>query len=153
LPVQVNAEKPRVVNPLQGEAVSFLGFDLRRVLNRRQHPYILRTPRKKARLAIKAEIRQIMRESGAQPLPAIIQRLNPGLAGWVHDCRVANANRAFGEVRDYVEMKVRTLLTRRKRRRKRSIGWKRWSNQYLYGVLGLDGDWTLPPLKSAEAYR
>ena len=114
---------------------------------------MLLTPRKKAWLAIKAEIRQIMRESGAQPVPAIIQRINPVLAGWVHYCRVANSNRAFGEVRDYVEMKVRTLLSRRKRRHKRSIGWKRWSNEYLYSVLGLYWDWTLQPLKSAETYR
>jgi RNA-directed DNA polymerase len=94
-----------------------------------------------------------MRESGAQPLPAIIQRLNPILAGWVYYFREANSNRAFGEVRDDVEMKVRTLLTRRKRRRKRSIRWKRWSNQYLYGVLGLYWDWKLQPLMRAEAYR
>ena len=106
-----------------------------------------------ATVAIKVEVRQIMRESGAQPVPAIIQRINPVLAGWVHYFRVANSNRAFGEVRDYVEMKVRTLLSRRKRRHKRSIGWKRWSNQYLYGVLGRYWDWTLQPLKGAEAYR
>jgi RNA-directed DNA polymerase len=153
LQVQVNAEKTRVVNTRQGEAFSFLGFDVRRVLNRRQQPYVLLTPRKKARLASKAEIRQIMRESGAQPVPAIIQRINPVLAGWVHYFRVANSNRAFGEVRDDVEMKVRTLLSRRKRRRKRSIGWKRWRNEDLYSVLGLYWDWTLQPLKSAEAYR
>jgi hypothetical protein len=60
-------------------------------------------------LSIKAEIRKIVRESGAQLVPAIIQRLNPVLAGWVRYFRVANSNRAFGEVRDYVEMKVRTL--------------------------------------------
>jgi RNA-directed DNA polymerase len=153
LQVQVNAEKTRVVNTPQGEAFSFLGFDFRRVLNRRQQPYILLTPRKKARLAIQAEVRKIVRESGAQPVPAIIQRLNPVLAGWVHYFRVANSNRAFGEVRDYVEMKVRTLLSRRKRRQKRSIGWKRWSNEYLYGVLGLYWDWQLQPLKNAVAYR
>jgi hypothetical protein len=45
-----------------------------------------------------------------------------------------------------VEMKVRTLLTRRKRRHKRSIGWRRWSNEYLYDVLGLYWDWKLQPL-------
>jgi hypothetical protein len=40
-------------------------------------------------------------------------------------------------VRDYLEMKIRTLLTRRKRRRKTSIGWWRWSNAYV-GKLGCD---------------
>ena len=56
-------------------------------------------------------------------------------------------------MRDYTEMKVRTLLTRRKRRRKRSIGWKRWSNEYVYGVLGLYWDWKIQPLEGAEVYR
>ena len=39
------------------------------------------------------------------------------------------------------------------RRRKRSIGWQRWSNEYLYGVLGLYWDWKVHSLKSAEGYR
>lgn len=64
-----------------------------------------------------------------------------------------NASRAFSEVRDYTEMKVRTLLTRRKRQRKRSVGWRRWSNEYLYDVLGLYWDWKIRPLPSAERYE
>jgi hypothetical protein len=153
LQVQGNADKTRVVNTLEGNAVSFLGFDVRRVLNRRQQPSMLLTPRKKARVASKAEVRKSVRERGAQPVPASIQRLNPVLAGWVRSFRVANANRAFGEVRDDVEMTVRTRLSRRQRRQKRSIGWKRWSHEDLYGVLGLYGDWPLQPLQHAAASR
>ena len=67
--------------------------------------------------------------------------INASLAGWVRYFRVGNSSRAFSEVHEYVEMKVRTLLTRRKRRRKTSIGWRRWSNEYLYGVLGLYWGW------------
>jgi hypothetical protein len=33
-------------------------------------------------------------------------------------------------------------------RQKRSTGWRRWSNEYLYDVLGL---WKVHPLPSAEA--
>ena len=153
LQVQVKADKTPVVNTLQGEACSCLGFDVRRVVNRRQQPSMLLTPRKTARLALKAEVRKMVRESGAPPVPAMIQRLTPVVAGWVHDCRVANSPRAFGEVRDDVAMKVRTRLSRRKRRQKRSIGWKRWSHEDLNGVLGRYGDWQLQPLKNAVAYR
>jgi RNA-directed DNA polymerase len=49
-------------------------------------------------------------------------------------------------------LKVRKWLTRRKRRRKRSIGWRRWSNEYLYGVLGLYWDWKLHPLPGSEDF-
>ncbi|EAR22344.1 group II intron maturase-specific domain-containing protein [Nitrococcus mobilis] len=153
LGVELNEEKMTLVNTLDGEAFSFLGFDLRRVRKRTGNGYlILMTPRKKARLAIKAKIRDIIRRGGAIPATTLVARINAALAGWVNYFRVGNASRAFSEVRDYVEMKVRTLLTRRKRRQKRSVGWRRWSNEYLYDVLGLFWGWHVRPLPSAETY-
>jgi len=104
------------------------------------------TPKKKARKAVKAKVRDIIAGGGATPAAELMKRVNATLAGWVTYFRVGNSSRAFGEVRDYVEMKVRTLLTRRKRRRKRSVGWRRWSNEYLYDVLGLYWDWKIQPL-------
>ena len=147
LGVTLNREKTKIVDTLAGDAFGFLGFDLRRVRNREQTGYfILMTPKKKARKAIKAKIRDLIGRSGAMPAPVLVAQLNAVVAGWVNYFRVGNASRAFSEVRDYLEMKVRTLLTRRTRRRKRSIGWRRWSNEYLYGVLGLYWDWTIHPL-------
>jgi RNA-directed DNA polymerase len=145
--VELNQEKTRVVNTLQGGAFGFLGFDLRRVRKRKGEDYfILMTPKKKARQAVKAKVRDIIGRSGATPMPVVVKQINATLAGWVNYFRVGNASRAFSEVRDYVEMKVRTLLTRRKRRRKSSVGWRRWSNEYLYNVLGLYWDWKIQPL-------
>jgi RNA-directed DNA polymerase len=149
--VELNQEKTEVVNLLQGEAFGFLGFDLRRVRQRSGNGYfILLTPKKKARQAIKAKIRDSIARSGASPMPAVVQQINATLAGWVNYFRVGNASRAFSEVRDYVAMKMRTLLTRRKRRRKSSVGWRRWSNEYLYDVLGLYWDWKIQPLPGVE---
>jgi group II intron reverse transcriptase/maturase len=153
LGVALNPEKTKLVNALRGEAFGFLGFDLRRVPKRQGDGYfILMTPKKQARKAIKAKIRDLIRRAGALPIAVLVQRINSALAGWVNYFRVGNASRAFSEVRDYVEMKLRTLLTRRKRRRKTSVGWRRWSNEYLYGVLGLFWDWKLHPLPGAEAF-
>jgi RNA-directed DNA polymerase len=150
LGVELNREKTRVVDMLKGEAFGFLGFDLRRVRKTNGNGYFLRlTPKKKARKAIKATVRDIIRHSGATPLPKVVAQINAALAGWVNYFRVGNANRAFSEARQYMEMKVRTLLTRRKRRRKTSIGWRRWSNEYLYEVLGLYWDWKVQPLPGA----
>ena len=154
LGVSLNEEKTQIVDMLNGESFSFLGFDFRRVLNRqRTGHFILMTPKKKARKAIKARIREIIKHGGASPAKEIIAKINVALAGWVNYFRVGNSNRAFSEVRDYLEMKVRTLLTRRKRRQKRSVGWRRWSNEYLYEVLDLFWDWKLHPLGNAEAYK
>jgi RNA-directed DNA polymerase len=147
LGVELNLEKTKVVNTLNGEAFGFLGFDLRRVRMRGDSRYfILMTPKKKARKAVKARIRDIIAHGGATPAKDLVKQMNATLAGWVNYFRVGNASRAFSEVRDYVEMKVRTLLTRRKRRRKTTIGWQRWSNEYLYEVLGLYWDWKIQPL-------
>ena len=153
LGVELNTEKTIVVDTLKEDAFGFLGFDLRRVRKRAGNGYfVLMTPKKKARQAIKAKIRDIIRHGGATPMPRLIAKLNATVAGWANYFRVGNASRAFSEVRDYLEMKVRTLLTRRKRRKKRSVGWRRWSNEYLYGVLGLYWDWKTRPLSGAEEF-
>jgi len=121
------------------------------------------TPKKKARKAVKAKIRETIRRGGATPAKMLISQINAILTGWVNYFRVGHSSRAFSDVRDYVEMKVRTLLTRRKRRRKSSVGWRRWSNEYLYGVLGLYWDctgtvlglywdWTVRPLPGAHDF-
>src|ERR1017187_9787418 len=153
LGVELNKEKTKVVGLLNGEAFGFLGFDLRSVRKRRRDGYlILMTPKKKARKAIKSKIRDLIRHGGATPAKMLVAQINAVLAGWVHYFRVGHSSRAFSEVRDYVEMKVRTLLTRRKRRRKSSVGWRRWSNEYLYQVLGLYWDWILHPLPGVETF-
>lgn len=154
LGVHINRDKTRIPNLLKEEAFGFLGFDFRRVPKKKGSGYfILMTPKKKARKAVKTKIRDIIRNSGATPAKEVISKINEVLTGWVNYFRVGNSNRAFSEVRDYVEMKVRTLLTRRKRRQKRSIGWRRWSNEYLYGVLGLYWDWKIHPLKGTDCYK
>src|SRR6185295_7803724 len=153
LGVELNEEKTKVVNLLQGETFGFLGFDLRRVRksNKSKGGYFIRmTPKQKARKAVKAKIRETIRRGGATPAKMLISQINAILTGWVNYFRVGHSSRAFSEVRDYVEMKVRTLLTRRKRRRKSSVGWRRWSNEYLYGVLGLY--WTVRPLPGAHDF-
>lgn len=152
LGVELNKEKTKVVDLLKGEAFGFLGFDLRRARKRQGNGHYLQmTPKKKARKAIKAKVRDIILHSGATPMPKVVAQINASLAGWVNYFRVGNASRAFSEVRDYAEMKVRNLLTRRKRRRKTSVGWRRWSNEYLYGVLRLYWDWKIRPLPGVES--
>jgi hypothetical protein len=154
LGVELNLEKTKVVNVLRGDAFGFLGFDLRRVRARNgDRHFILMTPKKKARTAVKAKVRDIIIRGGATPVLELVRRINVTLAGWVNYFRVGNSSRAFSEIRDYVEMKVRTLLTRRKRRRKSGMGWQRWTNEYLYEVLGLYWDWEIQPLPGLGRYE
>jgi len=152
LGVELNKEKTKVVDLLKGEAFGFLGFELRRSRKRKGGYFIRLTPKKKARTAVKAKIREAIRRGGATPATKLISQINAILTGWVHYFRVGHSSRAFSEVREYLEMKVRNLLTRRKRRRKSSVGWRRWSNEYLYDVLGLYWDWTIQPLPGAKEF-
>ena len=152
--ITTNHDKIRIVDILRGGAVGFLGFDIRRVTKKNGRGYfIVMTLKKKARKAVKAKIRDIIFNSGATPAEAFMSKINEMLTGWVNYFRIGNSSRAFRKIRDYVEMKVRTLLTRRKRCQKRSIGWRRWSNEYLYDVLGLYWAWKIYPLKNVEAYK
>ena len=153
LGVELNKEKTKVVDAQKGESFGFLGFDLRRVRRRKADGYyILLTPKKKARQAIKAKIRDLIERGGATPIKMLVANINAALKGWVAYFRVGHASRAFNEVCDYVEMKIRTLLSRRKRRRKTGGGWQRWSSTYLYETLGLYWDWKTHPLPSALSF-
>jgi len=68
------------------------------------------TPKKKARKAIKAKVRDIVQRSGATPMRKWWRRSMPHLLVGVNYFRVGNASGAFSEVRQYAEMKVRTLF-------------------------------------------
>ena len=83
--VELNQEKTKVVDMLKGEAFGFLGFDLRRVRKRNEgRIFILMTPKKKARKAVKAKIRDIIRRGGATPHARLVKQINATLAGWVN---------------------------------------------------------------------
>ena len=101
LGVEVNLEKPKGVDSIRGETFECLGFECRRVRQRTgEGHFILLTPRQKARLALKARVRELLRRGGATPLTELIGQLNTVLTGWVQDLRVGNASRAFSEIRD-----------------------------------------------------
>jgi RNA-directed DNA polymerase len=83
--VALNREKTKIVNTLTDSAFGFLGFDLRRVRKREKDGYfVLMTPKKKARKAIKAKIREIIVHGGALTAEAIVKKINAALAGWVN---------------------------------------------------------------------
>jgi hypothetical protein len=82
LGVELNLEKTKMVNTLNGEAFGFLGFDLRRVRKRGgDGNFILMTPKKKARKAVQAKIRDIIARGGATPAAEVVNRINAALAG------------------------------------------------------------------------
>ena len=135
LRVEINEEKSRTVDLRKGESFGFLGFEFRRVrsLNGRWRPQY--TPKLKKRTALLAKLRDIVRRYASQPVARVIELINPILRGWVNYFAVGHSARCFAFVKDWVEKKIRRHLMRARKRK--GFGWKRWSSQWLYSVLGL----------------
>ena len=65
----------------------------------------------------------------------VIELINPILRGWVNYFAVGHSSRCFAFIQDWVEKKIRRHLMRARKRQ--GFGWKRWSTEWLYQVLGL----------------
>jgi len=139
LEVEVNAEKSRTVDLVEGESFGYLGFDFRRVRNRSGRWFALRTPKVKKRTELLGKLRGAFRNHRSQPVERVIDEINPILRGWVNYFAHGNSTRCFCYVRDWVEKKVRRHLARNSKRP--GFGWKRWSRRWLTGNLGLYSDY------------
>jgi len=135
LRVEINEEKSRTVDLRKGESFGFLGFEFRRVRSRKGRWRPEYTPKLKKRTALLTKLRDIFRRSESQPVERVIKRINPILRGWVTYFAVGHSARCFAFVKDWVEKKIRRHLMRARQRK--GFGWKRWSSQWIYGVLEL----------------
>ena len=136
----MNLEKTKVVDLKKGGSFSFLGFDFRFTRNREGKAYVSKTPRKKC-IEIGKRVRAVLKANWNKPLKEVIQTVNATISGWVNYFRIGNSNSAFNKVRDYLEMKVRKFVMRRKKLK--GFGWKRWSREEIYGKWGLYNDYRI----------
>jgi RNA-directed DNA polymerase len=139
--VAVNEEKTRTVDLMKGEAFDFLGFRWQRVRGKGGKWFPLYTPLSKKRKELTEKIGRIFSCHRSQPIARVIETINPVLRGWVQYFRVGHASRTFSYIRHWVEMRVRRHLMRARKRR--GFGWKRWSSEWIFRVLGLFDDYTV----------
>lgn len=150
LDLDVNEEKSRIVDLTKGESFGFLGFDFRRVrsLRGRWRPHL--TPKLKKRTALLRKLKEVFRRHRSQPLPWVIQVINPILRGWVQYFRIGNSSYCFAYIRHWVEKKVRRHIMRARKRR--GFGWSKWSMSWVYDKLGLFDEYLVryytPPQKA-----
>src|SRR5512143_270840 len=135
LRVEINEEKSRIVDLRKGGSFGFLGFEFRRVLSlkgvwRPQYP-----PKLKKRTALLAKLRDIFRKFRSQPVERVIELINPILRDWVNYFAIGHSSECFSFIQNWVEKKIRRHMMRARNRK--GFGWKRWSTQWLYEVLGL----------------
>lgn len=98
-------------------------------------------PSKKAMMKIKERIREITNPKKPVKVEEVVRELNPVIRGWVNSFRAGNSSKQFGKIRLYVGQKVRKFM--RRRRSRCGYGYKRYTDEYLYGELGLFKDYRL----------
>jgi RNA-directed DNA polymerase len=135
LRVEINEEKSRIVDLRKGGSFGFLGFEFRRVRSWKGAWRPQYTPKMKNRTAVLEKLRDIFRRFMSQPVRRVIELITPILRGWVNYFAVGNSSRCFSFIKDWVEKKIRRHMMRARNRV--GFGWKRWSKQWLYSVLGL----------------
>jgi RNA-directed DNA polymerase len=141
LRVEINEDKSRTIDLRKGGSFAFLGFEYRLVLgrNKKRRPQFV--PKMKKRTALFAKLREVFRQHVSQPVDEVVKVITPILRGWVNYFRIGQSGRCFSKIRDWVEMKIRRHLMRSRLRKGK--GWKRWSREWLYRVLGLYNDYRL----------
>jgi RNA-directed DNA polymerase len=149
LDVQINTEKTRQVDLKQDGSFAFLGFDFRRIKTRNGRWGVRKTPRMKARTALLQKLKEIFGRFVSQPVSRVIELINPILRGWVNYFRIGNSSQCFGYVKDWVLKKIRRHLMRAKNRK--GFGWDRWSNRWIYDILGLFSDYRIKYIDKAKA--
>jgi RNA-directed DNA polymerase len=153
LDVEVNEEKSRTVDLVNGESFGFLGFQFWRIRSRKGRWMPLRVPQAKKRAALLQKLKDVFRRHVSQPVESLIEKVNAILRGWVNYFAVGHSSRCFSFIRYWVDKKIRRHLARSRGRQ--GFGWKRWSRQWLVDRLGLFNDyrvtWLRPRLKAAPA--
>lgn len=141
LQVELNQEKSKVVDLTKGESFTFLGFEFRRIKSRngKWMPYY--TPKQEKRKKLTTELEGIFSKFTSQPVEEIIKQINPKLRGYCNYYRIGQSARCFSYIRQWVMKKVLRHLQRARGRS--GFGWKRWSEAYIYEVLGLYKDYKL----------
>jgi RNA-directed DNA polymerase len=135
LRVEINEEKSRIVDLRKGESFGFLGFEFRRVRSMKGAWRPQYRPKIKNRTALLGKLSDIFRRFQSQPVGRVVELINPILRGWVNYFAVGYSSQCFLFIKEWIEKKIRRHMMRARKRR--GFGWKRWSKQWLYNVLGL----------------
>jgi RNA-directed DNA polymerase len=135
LRVEINEEKSRIVDLRKGESFGFLGFEFRRVRSLKGAWRPQYRPKMKNRTALLGKLRDIFRRFQSQPVRRVVELINPILRGWVNYFAVGHSSQCFSFIKEWVDKKIRRHMMRARKRK--GFGWKRWSKQWLYSVLGL----------------
>ncbi|MGH7702208.1 MAG: group II intron reverse transcriptase/maturase, partial [Gemmatimonadales bacterium] len=126
--LRLHPEKTRVVDATQPGGFEFLGYHCEQGK---------RWPRKKSLHKLKDTVRRPTRRTRGVSLAVIVGELNPVLRGWFGYFKQSHRV-TFRELDEWVRMRLRSLLRKRRGQRGRGRGadHQRWPNAYFH-ALGL----------------
>jgi RNA-directed DNA polymerase len=122
--LQLHPEKTCIVDATQRGGFDFLGYHFERGYH---------WPRKKSLQKFKDTIRAKTHRTNGLSMEAIIQRLNPTLAGWFGYFKHSHRT-TFPRLDSWIRMRLRSILRKRRHRRGRSLNprdHRRWPNHYF----------------------
>jgi RNA-directed DNA polymerase len=147
LQVMMNPDKTKMAYLNEKDSFIYLGFEFRKASSKEDKPFVLLKPKKKAIIKLRKKIKETLMNNRFLKMKDIIAKINSIIKGWVNYYRVGHSSKAFSNIKNYVIKLIRRLLERRTRKRGRGFGWKKWSSQYIYGILGLYYDYKIQYLK------
>jgi RNA-directed DNA polymerase len=150
LKLTFNPDKTRILNATEG-GFTFLGFTTQIRMNPRSgKTFPLIVPSKKATSHIRKEIKDATsRKNLALPREVVMMKLNETVRGWTGYFYYGNCSKAFAQLKNYLEERVRVYLRRKHRIKGR--GYTKYPNAYLYKNLGLYKIPTTAPWTQAKA--
>ena len=154
LKLSLNETKTKIVNAYR-ESFNFLGFSIHMGESRRTgvlYPHI--EPSKKSLQAIKDQITSLTtRGRTIMPLEWVVNEVNSTVRGWVGYFHYRNCSKTLSKVRNHLEQRLITHLSKRHKVRNRQAWYVKFPNRSLYERYGLYKVPTTSGWKKANALR
>jgi len=153
LKVQINEEKTKYLDLNKGDKFGFLGFEFKKIKTKTGKMGVLALPKKEARQKLKNKIKAVFKQHVSQPLTKVRDLINPMLKGWYNYFKYGNSSKAFGDLKDWLNKKIRRHLMRAMKRK--GYDWKRWSRTGLFAIYNIFSDfkvsrWKANPKRQAD---
>ncbi len=138
LGLTLNETKTHIVNAFEA-SFDFLGFSFQMRQSKKSRKWYPHTePSKKSIQRIKDKAKSLTdRKLTLIPVDRLMGALNRSVHGWCNYFQYRNSSAALGEVKWYVEERVRTHLRKRHKIRCRGTGLRRFTSEILYQQYGL----------------
>ena len=128
--LELHPEKTRIVD-LHEAGFDFLGYHFQG--GKPGLPRIVKWPREKSMKKLRENLKPYTKRANGRSLEAIIQLINPKLAGWFEYYKHSN-RRTFIGIDGWVRARLRSILRKQKGLKGRSRGadHQRWPNAYFH---------------------